>query len=66
MSFSLQFSHAAPASVNSPLLAIVLTQDPSLDDALHAVDTPLAGAIQRSIARRLPWWPRRDHAVRWW
>jgi leucyl aminopeptidase len=52
MSFSLQLSHAAPSSVESPLLAIVLCQDPSLDDAVRAVDTPLAGAIQRSIARR--------------
>ncbi|WP_310569396.1 leucyl aminopeptidase [Gemmatimonas sp.] len=52
MPFSLQLSHAAPASVDSPLLAIVLSQDLTLDDALRAVDSPLAGAIQRSIARR--------------
>ena len=52
MSFSLQLSHAAPASVDSPLLTIVLSQDPSLDETLRAVDAPLAGAIQRSIARR--------------
>ena len=52
MSLSLQLSHAAPASVNSPLLAIVLPQDPTLDEALKAVDAPLVGAIERSIARR--------------
>ena len=52
MPISLQLSNAAPASVDSPLLVIILPQDPSLDDAVRAVDTPLAGAMQRSIARR--------------
>ena len=38
MPFSLQLSHAAPASVDSPLLVIILPQDPSLDAAVRVVE----------------------------
>ncbi len=52
MPFTLQLSHAAPAGVDSSLLAIVLPQDPTTDAALRDIDAVLAGAIGRSIARR--------------
>lgn len=52
MSFSLQLSHATPASIDSPLLVVVLPLDPVVDDTLRAIDVTLGGAMQRSIARR--------------
>ncbi len=52
MPLSFHASHAAPASLETPLLAIVLPQDPALSDLLASVDAPLGGAIARTLARR--------------
>lgn len=52
MPFAIQLSHASPAAVDSPLLSIVMPQDPTLDPALREIDTALGGAMARSITRR--------------
>lgn len=57
MSLSFQLSHAAAASVDTPLLAVILPQDasmqtPALADALGGLDALVHGAIGRSLARR--------------
>ncbi len=52
MSLTLHITHAAPASIDTPLLVIVLPQPPILDEALTAVDRSLGGALARSISRR--------------
>ena len=52
MSLSLHLAHSAPASVETPLLVIVLPQPPVLDTALLDVDRALGGALSRSILRR--------------
>jgi leucyl aminopeptidase len=52
MSLSVQLSHAAPASLETPLLAVVLPADPALDTSLTGVDAAVQGAIARAIARR--------------
>lgn len=52
MTRSIQLTHAAPASLDTPLLAVVLPADPALDAALLPLDAALGGAIGRVIARR--------------
>ena len=52
MSLSLHLAHAAPATVDTPLLAVVLAQDPAISATLSAIDALVGGAITRSISRR--------------
>lgn len=52
MSITLQLTHLAPASLETPLLAVVLPAAPALNDALAAVDSALGGALARTLARR--------------
>lgn len=52
MPLSFSFAHAAPAAVETPLLAIILPSDPTLTDVLGAVDASLHGALARTLARR--------------
>jgi leucyl aminopeptidase len=47
-----QLSHAAPATLETPLLAIVLPADPVLDAEWTALDGLLQGALTRTLARR--------------
>ena len=52
MSLSLHLAHAAPATVDTPLLAVILPQDPAISATLSAIDALVGGAITRSISRR--------------
>ena len=52
MSLSLHLAHAAPATVNTPLLAVILPQDPTVSATVSDIDALVGGAITRSIARR--------------
>jgi len=52
MSITLQLVHAAPASVETPLLAVILPAAPALNEELSAVDATLGGALARTLARR--------------
>jgi leucyl aminopeptidase len=52
MPIALHTSHEAPASVETPLLVVILPADPAMSDALGAVDATVQGAISRSLARR--------------
>lgn len=52
MSLSVQLSHAAPAALETPLLAIVLPADPTMDADLLGIDAALQGAIGRAVTRR--------------
>lgn len=52
MPLTFQLSHAAPASLDTPLLVVVLPADPTLSPELAAVDALVHGALARSIARR--------------
>lgn len=52
MPLSFQLAHAAPATVDSPLLTIVLPTEPTLSEALTEVDAALHGALGRSLSRR--------------
>ncbi|MCA0376249.1 MAG: leucyl aminopeptidase [Gemmatimonadetes bacterium] len=56
MTRTIQLSHAAPATLDTPLLAVVLPADPALDAAHSAALAPLdalvGGAIGRTLARR--------------
>jgi len=52
MSLSFQLSHTAPASLDTPLLVVVLPADAALDAELAPVDEVLQGALGRTLARR--------------
>ncbi|MBU6365928.1 MAG: leucyl aminopeptidase [Gemmatimonadetes bacterium] len=52
MSLEFTLSHAAPAVVETPLLAVILPQDPAMDSWLQPLDTSLHGALARTLARR--------------
>ncbi|MCE2902787.1 MAG: leucyl aminopeptidase [Gemmatimonas sp.] len=52
MSLSFQLVLTAPASLETPLLALVLPADATLTDALAPLDAPLHGALARTLARR--------------
>lgn len=52
MGVSLHLSHAAPASVDTPLLAVILTSDAGMTDAIAPIDALVGGAIARTLARR--------------
>lgn len=52
MSIMFHFSHAVVAGLDSPLLAIVLPQDATMETLPLGLDSSLAGAIERSLVRR--------------
>ncbi len=52
MPLTLHLVHLAPASVDTPMLAIVLPSSPSMSDALTPIDAALGGALARTLARR--------------
>lgn len=52
MSLSLIATHAAPGSIDTSLLAVVLGADPVLTPALEAIDKALGGGLARTISRR--------------
>lgn len=57
MTFQFELTGAAPASLNTPLLALLLEQDTSFDDpviasALSSLDRSLYSSLSRSLARR--------------
>ncbi len=52
MSLTLQLNHLPPASLETPLLAVILPSAPALNDALATIDAALAGALARTLARR--------------
>src|SRR5688572_8709963 len=52
MAITLHASHADPASLDTPLLVVILQADASMTDALAAIDKHVQGAISRSLARR--------------
>lgn len=52
MSLSLHFTHSSLASLETPMLVVVLAQPPVLDRSVSGVDISLGGTIARSIARR--------------
>jgi leucyl aminopeptidase len=52
MSLAVHLTHAAPASLDTPLLAVVLPADAPWSAELDALDAPLNGAIRRTIERR--------------
>jgi leucyl aminopeptidase len=52
MSLSFQLSHAAPASLDTPLLVVVLPPDAALGGHLAALDDVLQGALGRTLTRR--------------
>lgn len=49
MTLEFSLSHAAPSSLEAPLLAVILSQEPVLDDALARLDTAVHGALARSL-----------------
>jgi leucyl aminopeptidase len=52
MPLSFQLAHALPATVDTPLLALILPADAALPDELRALDASLQGALSRTLARR--------------
>lgn len=52
MSLSLLVSHAAPGSVDTGLLVVILGADPVLSPSLVAIDQSLGGALSRTLSRR--------------
>jgi leucyl aminopeptidase len=52
MPLSFSLAHTAPHAIDTPLLVLVLPADPTLTDALAAVDRQLGGAMSRTFARR--------------
>jgi leucyl aminopeptidase len=52
MSLSILSSHAAPASLDTSLLVVIIGADPVLTPALVAIDATLGGALTRTIGRR--------------
>jgi len=52
MPLSLLASHAAPASVDTALLVVILGADPALTPAMVAIDGSVGGALSRTVSRR--------------
>ncbi len=52
MSLAIHASHGAPHSTDTPLLVVILANDPSMTPPLVAIDGPLGGAMSRSLSRR--------------
>ena len=52
MPLSLLASHAAPASVDTALLVVILATDPVLTPALVSLDASVSGALSRTLTRR--------------
>jgi leucyl aminopeptidase len=52
MSLRFQLVHTAPASLDTPLLALVLPADATVTEALAPLDAQLHGALGRTLARR--------------
>ena len=49
MPVTLHATHAAPASLDTPLLAILLPADAAMSDALAPVDALLQGSLARTL-----------------
>lgn len=52
MPLSFQLVHLAPATLDTPLLAVVLPADAALTEALAPLDSLVHGALARTLARR--------------
>ncbi len=52
MGITLHIAHDAPANVDTPLLAVLLTADATMSEALAPLDALVGGAIARTLARR--------------
>ncbi|MEP6779293.1 MAG: M17 family peptidase N-terminal domain-containing protein, partial [Gemmatimonadaceae bacterium] len=52
MSLSLIASHAAPGSIDTSLLIVILGADPVLTPALMTIDNALGGSLSRTLTRR--------------
>ncbi len=52
MPISLHASHESPATIASPLLVVILPQNPTRPASLDPLDAQLGGAIERTLARR--------------
>jgi leucyl aminopeptidase len=52
MRVDFSLSHAAPASLDTPLLAVILSPDAGGDGALSLLDAAVAGALSRTLQRR--------------
>ncbi len=52
MSLSIRLASTQPALVNTPLLALLVPQNPSVSGELAAIDSATNGAIERSLTRR--------------
>ncbi len=52
MDLTLLATHEAPSTLETPLLAVLCGQDPTITDVLAPLDAALGGAIARTFARR--------------
>ncbi|MEP6765435.1 MAG: leucyl aminopeptidase [Gemmatimonadaceae bacterium] len=52
MSLSLIASHAAPGSIDTSLLIVILGADPVLTPSLMTIDNALGGSLSRTLTRR--------------
>jgi len=52
MAVTLHIAHDAPASIETPLLAVLLSSDAAMSDVLSPIDALVGGAIARTLSRR--------------